>query len=81
MGLWGEEMFDPIVFSISRIILFFATTLMIYNAMQALDLGRIFQRNSANQIRFVFIVLSVILGYLFADAIVSLFELVNGMFV
>lgn len=71
---------SPSVFFISRIILFFVATMFIFKAMQAIDIGRIFRKNSADQIRFLFMVISVILGYLFVDAIVSLFENLNNLF-
>ncbi|MDT8337147.1 MAG: DUF1146 family protein [Candidatus Izemoplasmatales bacterium] len=71
---------SPSVFFISRIILFFVATMFIFKAMQAVDIARIFRKNSADQIRFLFMVISVILGYLFVDAIVSLFENLNNLF-
>jgi len=64
---------------ISRIILFFIATLFIFKALQALDLNKLFKRNTGDQIRFIFMVVSVILGYLFVDAIVSLFENLNNL--
>jgi uncharacterized integral membrane protein (TIGR02327 family) len=73
-------MVNPIVFDIARLILFFVATLFVYNALQALDLGKLFKPNSTNQIRFIYMVLSVILGYLFVDAFVSLFETMNSLF-
>jgi len=72
-------MFDPIVFTISRIILFFVATLFVYNALQAVDFSKMFKQNSSNQIRFILMVISVIAGYLFIDAIISLFEMLNGL--
>lgn len=71
---------SPSVFFISRIILFFVATMFIFKAMQAIDIGRIFRKNSSDQIRFLFMVISVILGFLFVDAIVSLFENLNNLF-
>jgi uncharacterized membrane protein YwzB len=70
---------SPSVFLISRIILFFVATLFIFKALQALDLNKLFKRNTGDQIRFIFMVVSVILGYLFVDAIVSLFENLNNL--
>jgi len=67
---------DPRVFLISRIILFFVATWFIYPALQALDLSRIFKQNSTSQIRFILMVVSAIMGYLFVDAFISLFEMV-----
>lgn len=67
------------VFAISRIILFFVATVFVYNALQAIDFSKIFRQNSGNQIRFILMVLSVILGFLFVDAIISLFEILNGL--
>ena len=73
------EFINPSVFIIARIILFFFATIFIYRAMQAIDLSRIFRRNSGDQIRFLFMVIAIILGYLFVDALMSLFEWLNGL--
>lgn len=70
---------NPIVFDIARLILFFIGTIFVYNALQAIDLSKLFKPNSTNQIRFIYMVISVILGYLFVDAFVSLFEMMNGL--
>ncbi len=71
---------SPSVFYVSRIILFFVATMFIFKAMQSLDYEKIFKRNSGDQIRFLFMVISIILGYLFVDAIISLFENLNNLF-
>jgi len=71
---------SPSVFFISRIILFFIATMFIFKALQALDYEKIFKQNSGDQIRFLFMVFSIILGYLFVDAIISLFENLNNLF-
>jgi uncharacterized membrane protein YwzB len=71
---------SPNVFFISRIILFFVATMFVFKALQAVDVSRIFRKNSGDQIRFLFMVIAVILGYLFVDAIVSLFENLNNLF-
>jgi uncharacterized membrane protein YwzB len=65
------------VFIISRIILFFVATYFVFKALQAVDFSKVFRRNSTDQIRFIFMVISVILGYLFVEAIMSLFENLN----
>jgi len=67
------------VFLIARIVLFFIATPFIYKALQAVDLSKSFKVNSSDQIRFIFMVISIILGYLFVDALVSLFENMNGL--
>lgn len=67
------------VFTISRIILFFVATLFVYNALQAVDFSKMFKQNSTNQIRFILMIVSVIIGFLFVDAIISLFEMLNGL--
>ena len=74
------NMFYNEVFLIARIILFFVATPFIYKALQSVNLEKIFKANSSDQIRFIFMVLSIILGYLFVDALVSLFENMNGLF-
>jgi len=66
-------------FLISRIILFFVATMFIFKALQSIELSKIFKKNSSDNIRFLFMVISIILGYLFVDAIVSLFENLNQM--
>ncbi|MBU1145072.1 MAG: DUF1146 family protein [Firmicutes bacterium] len=73
-------MLDPSVFIISRIILFFVATIFVYKAMQSVELSKIFKPNSSDQIRFLFIVISIILGYLFVDVFISLFEQLNSLF-
>lgn len=65
------------VFFIVRIILFFVATIFIFNALQAVDLSKIFKKNSTDQIRFIYMVIAIILGHLFVDAIISLFENMN----
>ncbi len=72
-------MIDPRVFLIARIILFFVATWFVYTSLQAMDFSRVFKQNSTNQIRFILMVASVILGYLFVDAFISLFEMVNQL--
>jgi len=72
-------MFSSEVFLISRIILFFIATPFVYKALQSMDLSKVFRPNSSDQIRFLFMIVSIILGYLFVDALVSLFENMNGL--
>ncbi|MBU0997020.1 MAG: DUF1146 family protein [Firmicutes bacterium] len=73
-------MLDPNIFYILRIVLFFVSTFFIFRALQAVDLSRLFRANSTDQIRLIFVVISFILGYLFTDALVSLFENLNNLF-
>lgn len=61
------------MFYLVRIILTVITTLFIFNAIQRIDLQKIFKQNSGNEIRLLMMISSFILGYLFTDAIVSLF--------
>ena len=70
---------DNDVFIISRIVLFFISALFIYRAMQAIDYSKIFKRNSGDQIKFMFMVIAIILGYLFVDAVMSIFEWLNTL--
>jgi len=72
-------MFLEEVFLIARIVMFFIATPFIYKALQAVDLSKIFKANSSDQIRFIYMVIAIILGYLFVDALVSLFENMNGL--
>jgi len=73
-------MIDPVVFTIARIILFFVATPFVYKALQAVDFSKLFHNNASDQIRFILMVLSVILGYFFVDAILSLVESASGLF-
>jgi uncharacterized membrane protein YwzB len=73
-------MLDPNVFNISRIILFFVATWFVFKAIQAIDVSKVFRKNTGDQIRFLFMVISVIIGFLFVDAIISLFEYLNNLF-
>ena len=68
------------VFTISKIIMFFVAVIFIFRAMQAIDLAKIFRKNSGDQIRFLFMIVAIILGYLFVDAIVSILEAFNSLF-
>lgn len=80
MMYWSDYMLavlEQTPFLIARIILFFVATYFVYVALQAIDLSKIFKRNSSDSIRFLFMVISIILGYLFVDAIISLFEHLN----
>jgi len=67
-------------FLVTRIILFFIATIYIFNALQAIDFSKLFKKNSSDQIRFLYMVFAIILGHLFVDAIISLFEYVNQIF-
>lgn len=71
---------DAKVFTISRIILFFIAVVFIFRAMQAIDFSKMFKKNSGDQIRFIFMTIAIILGYLFVDAVMSILELVDGLF-
>ena len=70
---------DTNIFLISRIILFFIAVVFIFRAMQAIDFSKMFKKNSSDQIKFLFMVIAIILGYLFVDAIMSIFEWVNQL--
>ena len=82
--IWEELKIDDFlidnnVFIISRIVLFFISVIFIYKAMQAIDYSKIFRRNSGDQIKFMFMVIAIILGYLFVDAVMSIFEWLNSL--
>lgn len=66
-------------FLIARIILFFVATYFIFTALQSIELSKIFKKNSSDNIRFLFMVTAIILGHLFVDAIISLFEYLNAL--
>ncbi|MBN2541097.1 MAG: DUF1146 domain-containing protein [Bacilli bacterium] len=67
------------VFIISKIIMFFVATIFVFRAMQALDTSKIFKNNSTDQIRFLYMIVAIILGYLFVDAVISILESVNTL--
>lgn len=71
---------NPDIFLASRIILFFVAVVFIYKAMQSIDYSKIFRRNTGDQIRFLFMVITIILAHLFVDALMSLFEYMNALF-
>ncbi len=68
------------VFVIIKIVMFFVATIFIFDAMQAIDFSKIFRKDSGSQIRFLFMVIAIILGYLFVDAIINILESVNNFF-
>lgn len=68
------------VFMILRVVLFFVATPVVFNALQAIDVSKVFRANSTNHIRILMMVVSIILGYFFADVLVSLVEHVSGLF-
>ena len=70
-------MFDPSVFALLRIVLFFAVTPFVYRALQSLDLARLFRNDDPRQIRLVLVVVAFIAGFLFTSALVTLFENLN----
>ncbi len=72
-------MFDPAVFAIIRLLLFFAVTPFVYRAFQSLDLSRLFRNDDPRQIRLVLVVLAFVASYLFVDAAVGLLEQVNAI--
>lgn len=74
------NLFDPKVFTISRLILFFVAAVFIFRAMQAIDFQKIFKKNSGDQIRFLFMVIAIILGFLFVDSVMSILEYVDSLF-
>jgi len=61
------------MFYVVRIILTVVSTLFIFNALGRLDIQKIFKQNSTGEIRLLLMTSSFILGYLFTDAMVSLF--------
>ena len=74
------SIFDPRVFVISRILLFFISVFFIFRAMQAVDFSKIFRKDSSEQIRLLFMIISIILAHLFVDAVMTVFELVDSLF-
>lgn len=71
---------DPRVYTISRIILFFVAAVFIFRSMQAVDFQKIFKKNSGDQIRFLFMVIAIILGFLFVDSVMSVLEYLDSLF-
>jgi uncharacterized integral membrane protein (TIGR02327 family) len=73
-------MIDPIAFAIVRFVLFFPVTYAVYYHLQALEWNKLFKPNSSNAIRFLFMIVAVVLGYLFVDVFVSLIENISTIF-
>lgn len=68
------------VFTITKIIMFFVAVVFVFRALQAVDLSKVFRPNSSDQIRFIFMALAIVIGYLLVDAVISILQLVNGLF-
>ncbi len=68
------------VYSITKVVMFFIAVVFIFRAMNAIDFTKIFKKNSTDQIRFLFMVIAIVLGYLFVDAIISIIQNVDGLF-
>ncbi|HPJ23528.1 MAG TPA: DUF1146 family protein [Bacillota bacterium] len=68
------------VFVITKIVMFFVAVVFVFRALQAIDLTKIFRANSSDQIRFIFMAISIVIGYLLVDAVVSILQLINGLF-
>jgi uncharacterized membrane protein YwzB len=71
-------MVDANVFALLRILLFFVVTPFLYRALQSLDVDALFKNDQPKQIRLVLVAGAFIGGYLFVEAIVSLFENLNA---
>jgi uncharacterized membrane protein YwzB len=73
-------MIDPTVFIVIRFLLFFPFTFVAYRSMQALDLQKVFKANSGDAIRLLLMMISVIIGFFFMHAFVSLLEYISALF-
>lgn len=71
---------DPLVFTISRIVLFFVAAYFIFQSLKAIDLQKIFKPNSTDQIRIFYLIFSVVFGYLFVEAVIGMLEKVDALF-
>lgn len=72
-------MIDATVFAVVRLVLFFVGSLVVFRSLQAVDFSKFFVANSGERIKTLVILVSIVLGYLFADVIASLFEQVNSL--
>ena len=73
-------MVEPNVFVAIRFLLFFPMTYFTYRSLQAIDLQKVFKANSGDAIRLLMMMFSVIIGFLFMNAFVSLLEYISILF-
>lgn len=71
---------DPLVFTISRIALFFVAVYFIFQALKAIDLQKIFKADSTDQIRIFYMIFSIVFAYLFVEAVIGILEQVDSLF-
>ena len=62
------------------LVIFVALVPINYRALQALNFGSLFQRNSTWQIKFLMIVISLSLAFLVAFAVLTIFREISGVF-
>lgn len=62
------------------LIIFVALVPINYRALQALNFGNLFQRNSTWQIKFLMIVISISLAFLVAFAVLTIFREISAIF-
>lgn len=62
------------------LVIFVALVPISYRALQALNFGNLFQRNSTWQIKFLLIVISISLAFLVAFAVLTIFREISAIF-
>lgn len=63
-----------------RVVLFFVFTFLSYRALNAVDASRLFRQNATEQIRLIYVVVSIILASLFSQAIAILISDLMALF-
>ena len=66
------------VLIIFEYLVFFSTFIIIFKALNAFDLSRFFKKGHVAQIQILYIVFTVVLSYLFTEAIMNLITLAGN---
>jgi len=69
----------PQIIIIFEYIIFFGSLIIIFKALNAFDLSRIFKKGQTLNIQILFIVFAVVLSYLFTGAIMRLITLIQDI--
>ena len=70
ISLWIAD----VLLSTWYMIIFFGLIPIVYKALTAMDVSRIFKRNSTWEIRLLVLLMSIVLSYLTASAFVAVLE-------
>ncbi|HNZ49948.1 MAG TPA: DUF1146 family protein [Bacilli bacterium] len=72
-------MFEKLLF-MGYLLIFLGLIPIIYRALMALDFSQLFQRNSQWQIKFLMGILSIVLAFLAAFAVLTTMEYIRSLF-